>query len=133
MDQGVHDVRLLVTAGDPAAVLDRVSALADWLNAPPWAIAHLPFAAAPPSPGFLRLSPPGIRLTCLKRSSDGRALVLRLHETRGAATDARLDLAKPRVAVSLSFRPFEIKTLRLEKDGRVSEVDLVREKGRPPR
>ncbi|OGD20076.1 MAG: hypothetical protein A2W03_00160 [Candidatus Aminicenantes bacterium RBG_16_63_16] len=157
MDQGVHDVRLLVTAGDPAAVLDRVSALADWLNAPPWAIAYLPFAAGkkargaqvlpdreaadagsegaavPPSPGFLRLSPPGVRLTCLKRSSDGRALVLRLHETRGTAIDARLDLAKPRVAISLSFRPFEIKTLRLERDGRVNEVDLVREKGRTPR
>jgi len=157
MDQGVHDVRLLVTAGDPPKVLDRVSALADWLNAPPWAIAHLPFAAGikgrgahvlpdreaadagnegtavPPSPGFLRLSPPGVRLTCLKRSFDGRALILRLHETRGVATDARLDLTRPRAAVEVRFRPFEIKTLRFEKNGRLREVDLVHEKGRPPR
>ncbi len=43
MDQGIHDIRLLVTAGEPATVLDRVSGLADWLNSPPWAVAHLPF------------------------------------------------------------------------------------------
>jgi len=157
MDQGVHDVRLLVTAGEPAEVLNRVSALADWLNMPPWAVAHLPFADgteaprpeilpreerdvigeddAPPAcePGFLTLSPPGIRMTCLKRSADGRALILRLQETRGLETGARLDVSRPRVSLVVRFRPFEIKTLRLEKNGRLREVDLVREKGAPLR
>jgi len=42
MDQGVHDVRLLVTAGDPDVVRRCVSGLADWLSAPPPALAHLP-------------------------------------------------------------------------------------------
>ena len=157
MDQGIHDFRLLVTAGEPATVLDRVSALADWLNSPPWAVAHLPFAEGAEeagsrlgggreaagsggagaishrAPGLLALSPPGIRMTCLKRSFDGRALVLRLHETRGVATDARLDLARPRAAIEVRLRPFEIKTLRLEKGGRWREVDLVSEAGRPAR
>jgi alpha-mannosidase len=155
MDQGVHDVGLLVTAGEPAAVLDRVSGLADWLNAPPWAIAHLPFALgtgknAPhvSSPGetgaagmsrrenkttgagLLSLLPAGVRLTCLKRSTDGRALILRLHETRGKATSARLEVHQPRAVVRLSFRPFEIKTLRLKREGSVTEVDLVSERDR---
>jgi alpha-mannosidase len=157
MDQGVHDVRLLITAGEPAEVLNRVSSLADWLNMPPWAVAHLPFdygteahgseiplheetddrgkgdAAPPLAPGFLTLSPPGIRLTCLKRSADRRALILRLQETRGLETGARLDVSRPRVSDAVRFRPFEIKTLRLEKDGRLREVDLVREKGVPSR
>jgi hypothetical protein len=157
MDQGIHDLRLLVTAGEPATVLDRVSALADWLNAPPWAVAHLPFgdvaeeagsrlrggreaaasggtgAISPRDPGLLALSPPGVRMTGLKRSFDGRALVLRLHETRGVATDARLDLARSRAAIEIRLRPFEIKTLRLEKSGRWREVDLVSEAGRPAR
>jgi hypothetical protein len=65
----------------------------------------------------------------LKRSFDGRALILRLHETRGAATDARVDFSRPRVSASVHLRAFEIKTLRLEKDGRIKEVDLVGEKG----
>jgi alpha-mannosidase len=157
MDQGVHDVRLLITAGEPAEVLDRVSSLADWLLMPPWAVAHLPFAdgteahgpeipyrgetddngqdgSAPrPAPGFLTLSPPGVRMTCLKRSADGRALILRLQETRGAETEARLEISLPRVSAAVRFRRFEIKTLRLEKDGRLREVDLVREKGAPLR
>jgi alpha-mannosidase len=143
MDQGVHEVRLLVTAGEPAKVFDRVSALADWLNSPPWAVAHLPFTAgaggdgAPAvrsgkkgeRAGFLSLSPPGVRLTCLKRSADGRALIARLHETRGLETDARFELSCPPVSAGLRFRPFEIKTLRFEKSGRWREVDFVGEKG----
>jgi alpha-mannosidase len=135
MDQGVHDVRLLVTAGSPAAVLDRVSGLADWLSAPPWAVAHLPFSHASPdneiaAPGLLTLSSPGVRLTCLKRSTDGRALILRLHETRGEATSARLEIHQPRVLIQAPLRSFEIKTLRLEKSGSWREVDLVSERGR---
>lgn len=134
MDQGVHDIRLLVTAGAPGRVLGLVPGLADWLNAPPWAVAHLPFGMEPeganPS-GLLSLSPPGVRLTCLKRSSDGRALILRLHEARGGPATARLDISRPRVSIEVRLWPFEIKTLRLEKSGRWREVDLVSEAGRP--
>jgi len=43
MDQGVHEMRFLVTAGDAERVRRSVSALADWLSAPPFALAHLPF------------------------------------------------------------------------------------------
>jgi len=41
-DLGVHDFRLLVTAGDPSTVRSMLSGLADWLSAPPIAYAHLP-------------------------------------------------------------------------------------------
>ncbi len=42
MDQGVHDVRLLVTAGEPDAVRRSLPGLADWLSAPPAVYTHLP-------------------------------------------------------------------------------------------
>ncbi len=41
-DLGVHDFKLLVTAGDQAAVRSMLPGLADWLSAAPTAYAHLP-------------------------------------------------------------------------------------------
>jgi alpha-mannosidase len=41
-DLGVHDLRLLVTAGDPDRILAMLPGLADWLSAPPITFAHLP-------------------------------------------------------------------------------------------
>ena len=44
-DIGVHDIRLLVVAGEPDEVRPMLPGLADHLNAPPAAYAHLPFGA----------------------------------------------------------------------------------------
>jgi hypothetical protein len=137
MDQGVHEFRLLVIAGAPGDVASRVAGLADWLNAPPWAVAHLPFGTEsaaetsidPAASDWLLLAPAGVRLTALKRSADARALILRLHETRGVETPAIVAVARPRVRIEILFQPYEIKTLRLERNGRWQEVDLVSEAG----
>ena len=63
-------------------------------------------------------------LAC-KQSWDGQALVLRLQETCGR----RLELCDPRDPRTppFIFRPFEIKTLRLEPGGAWHEVALIRE------
>jgi alpha-mannosidase len=140
MDQGVHDVRLLVTAGNLDEVRASVSGLADWLSAPPVAYAHLPFGS-PESvgqrpqgekrPGFLEvfsLRPASIRLAACKRSGDGEALIVRLHETAGVAANFELKLLFPAQDIGLSFKPFEIKTLRIEKNGEWREADSVDEK-----
>lgn len=136
MDQGVHDIRLLVTAGDAETVRQTVSGLAEWLNAPPPALAHLPAGsfesnpvASTPSLGggkeLLSLTPSNIRLLACKRSGDGEALILRLQETGGWRTRTRLQFQRPELKINLTLRPLEIKTLRVEKSGRWGEVGLV--------
>ncbi len=49
-DIGVHEFRLLVTAGAPASVKAMMPGLADHLAAPPAAYAHLPYDAEPVPP-----------------------------------------------------------------------------------
>jgi alpha-mannosidase len=147
MDLGVHEVRLIIAAGDARLVRDSVAALADWLSAPPFALAHLPLG----EPAFLAgrraaasgqkqigsrpkkearlfsLAPANIRVTACKQSWDGRALILRLHESAGRKARARLELAGRGAAITLQFGPYEIKTVRLEKNGDWHEVDLISE------
>jgi hypothetical protein len=128
MDQGVHDVRLLMVAGDPGDVRNRMAGLADWISAPPFALAHLPIGEETPAGAELAgLSPASVRLTACKRSWDGRALILRCQETLGEPADAVLRLRQPAVSARLPFKPFEIKTVRFERDGSWKEVAMIEE------
>jgi alpha-mannosidase len=146
-DIGVHDFRLLVTAGAPASVKAMMPGLADHLTAPPPAYAHLPYDAdqVRAVEPFLALRPSSVRLLACKLSRDGEALIVRLQEAVGKRTAGALDIFRPadagigreresrqrgrgpRVHVPLSFAPFEIKTLRVDRDGHWSSVRLIEE------
>ena len=147
MDQGVHEVRLLVAAGEVDRMRRMAAGLSDWLDAPPFALAHFPFGAFQAEKGQVRRAgtrkfqgtgsegtgslftswPENIRLTALKQSWDRRTLVIRLHETSGVKTTAALRFYFPQVRIDLVFRPFQIKTIRLERSGRWREVGLISE------
>ncbi len=128
MDQGIHDVRLLVTAGDPDTVRNSLAGLADWLSAPPAVYAHLPISSnMQASEEFLSLEPQNVRLLTTKQSRDGKALVIRLQESAGVATTATLVLRGQKARTRLSFQPFEIKTIRVGKSGSTREVRLISE------
>jgi alpha-mannosidase len=128
-DIGVHEFRLLVTAGAPASVRAMMPGLADHLAAPPAAYAHLPYDAeiALPKETLLSLKPASVRLLACKRSWDGEALIVRLQEAAGKKTKAELAVVRRETHVPLMFAPFEIKTVRIEKDGTFREVALVEE------
>jgi len=164
-DLGVHDFKLLVTAGDPSTVRSMLPGLADWLSAPPIAYAHLPIGidcealVNPHSLSFIKrrntkdsfrkddeqasltagfhnlpsLHPANIRMTACKQSWDKKALIVRLHETSGMRTNVSLRLPKyrksgaPKISLKLAFRPFEIKTIRIDRSGEWREVRLIEE------
>jgi alpha-mannosidase len=128
MDQGIHEIRLLVTAGDADEVRSSLAGLADWLSAPPIVYAHLPIGEkVGQCDEFMTLRPRNIRLLATKRSEDGKALVLRLQEAIGVHTKAKASTVRTKSEFALSFKPFEIKTIRLEKSGRWREVALIEE------
>lgn len=128
MDQGVHEVRMLICAGPMEQVRQSLTGLADWLAAPPVVLAHLPVGTnVEQRSEFLTLQPRNVRLLALKRSDDGKALIVRLQEVAGVRTKARLSFTGTRNSFSEVFRPFEIKTLRVEGPRRIREVKVIEE------
>jgi alpha-mannosidase len=132
MDQGVHDVRLLVTAGDAEAVRQAVVGLADWLSAPPAVYAHLPIGAGTRERSradfsLLQLSSGSVRLLACKRSADGVALIVRLQEMAGRTVRATLQFAGLARTPVLAFKPYEVKTLRLDRKDGYREVPIAAE------
>jgi alpha-mannosidase len=142
MDQGIHDIRLLVTVGNTATVLRRLPCLADWLSSAPVSYAYLPtgtIEAKDKGKGFenrtnvkargffelFSLQPENVRLLACKRSWDGEALVIRVQESCGLQSQARISLKSPKVFIRLKLNPLEIKTIRIEKSGKWREADLI--------
>jgi alpha-mannosidase len=89
----------------------------------------------PPTSSLLRIGGAGVLVGAVKRADDGDALVVRLYEAYGQRSTTRLEVDEPFARASevdllerelsplpfdgpgvpLSFRPFEIKTVRLER------------------
>ena len=90
-------------------------------------LARRPATGCTPAPSLLQLSPPSIRLLACKQSSDGKAVIVRLQEMGGQPTPANLQFAGMSAPATLAFKPYELKTLRLERDGTCHEVNLVAE------
>jgi len=126
-DQGVHDVRLALVSGKKDRVLRLLPGLADWLASPPAVYAHLPFGGPKKRGGrmkgdFLSIKPAHIRLLSCRPSSDGKALIIRAQESSGFSAVASFGAS---VRFKSRFRPFEIKTFRIARSGRVRETDLL--------
>lgn len=130
MDQGEHEVRLLLVAGEAQELRRTVTGLADWLAAPPAVYAHLPIGdAAQQRPGpatdllQLELEPRSIRLLACRRSVDQKAIVVRLQESAGESARGRLRVIGMNEPRYLEFAPHELKTLRIQRCGACSEIE----------
>jgi hypothetical protein len=97
-----------------------------------------PSGAWPSAWKFADIGVHEFRLLACKRSWDGEALIVRLQEAVGRKTKARPGIAAcaaqkeerghiPSEHVPLSFQPFEIKTLRVERDGTWRPVRMIEE------
>lgn len=141
MDQGMHEIRLLVNVGTAESVRRSLPSLATWLNAPPIAYAHLPigslergksngikFQSVEESKNLISIQPKNISLLACKRSWNGEALIIRLQEGSGLKTEALVKFSFLAIDRRILFQPLEIKTLRIEKSGQITAVALIDEK-----
>lgn len=109
-------------AQDPS---DAVAA-AQLLNQPVYPVldTHHP-GTLPKVQAGASVSAPNVLLTTLKRAEDGDAFILRLVETAGRAAQAVVRVPLMGFEADLTFGPQEIRTLRVEDDGRYADVLLT--------
>lgn len=82
----------------------------------------------PKSGSFLSVDASNIIVSAVKASENGDDLILRCVETNGSAAAANLELGFAKRKWTGNFRPYEIKTLRVNtKAGSIKEVNLLEE------
>ena len=127
VDQGMQEFRLVLcphTGGQEADTLDRKAAL---LNAPMILQPEYAHAGVLPGAGSLAKLTGTALLDAVKLAEDGSGdVVVHMHETSRQQAEALLSLPLLKTEVPLTFRPGQIRALRISADGRsVRPIDLL--------
>jgi len=128
-DQGIQTFRMLLVPHKGTWQEAGVARLAEEFVSQPVAIYQgIHSGTMPKSGSFLSVDVPNVIVSAVKESENGEDTIIRCVETSGNPVTATLDLAFANKKWSGSFRPCEIKTLRVSrKGGNVREVNLLEE------
>jgi alpha-mannosidase len=132
-DQGVRQARFTLLFGTQAATTDAVVRGSYEHNVPFEPFVYFPTQhgqKAPKRRPFLRVSAPNVVVTVLKKAEDGEDLVIRLWETGGKTTKYRVELDGKRFPLEIG--PWQLRTYRLTRRGKLTETDLLERAGRAP-
>jgi alpha-mannosidase len=129
MDQGIQTFRMMLVPHKESWQKNNIPGLTEEFMAPLSAIYQGIHAGKMPKSGsFLSVDAPNIIITAIKMSETGNDLIIRCVESTGSQTTAAVDLRFTGKKTKLDFRPFEIKSLRVNlKTGETKEVNLLEE------
>ena len=128
-DQGMQTFRLLLVPHTGAWQDAGIVRMAEEFTAPiPVIYQGIHPGNRPLSASFLSVDAPNVVVSVVKKSEDGDDLIVRCYETAGRQVTANLDLGLVNRHWTGSFRPLEIKTLRVPLNGgEIREVNVLEE------
>ncbi len=129
MDQGLQSFRLLIVPHNNGWEEAGIARIAEEFTSRTVVIYQgIHGGTKPKSGSFINSPAPNVIVTAVKQAENGEEIILRCVESHGKKTNGEIDLSFAGKKWSGSFRPFEIKTLRVDtKSGNVKEVNLLEE------
>jgi alpha-mannosidase len=126
-DQGEQTFRMLLVPHSGTWQEANIVRLAEEFTAPvPIIYQGIHPGNRPPAASFLSVDAPNVVVSAVKEAEDGKDLIIRCYETAGRPTKATLDLDLVKRRWTGTFRPLEIKTLRVPcAGGEIREVNLL--------
>jgi alpha-mannosidase len=131
-DQGIQTFRMLLVPHTGTWKKNNIVRVAEEFVAPSMMIYQgIHDGKLPKASSFLKIDPDNLIVSSIKLAEDSNDLIFRCVETTGVTTEATLDLIS--VKWKGSFRPYEIKTLRMNMNsGEIREVNLLEEEAPVP-
>jgi alpha-mannosidase len=129
MDQGIQTFRMTLVPHRGSWKENNIARIAEEFMVPPVVIYQgIHGGNLPGSGSFLAVDAGNIVIPAIKLAEDGSDLIFRCVETSGRASEATLALRFAGRSWKGSFRPYEIKTLRMNREsGEIHEVNLLEE------
>ncbi len=125
-DQGERLFRFWVNAGPLEERMESVGREAHALNERPYVLAYSPPGTGRRPKPALIIDGPAVECPALKRSEDGRDVVVRLFEPTGHERAVTVKLPAFGARTKVRLKGFEVKTLRFERrTKRFVETDLL--------
>ncbi|TSA34747.1 MAG: alpha-mannosidase [Porphyromonadaceae bacterium] len=129
MDQGIQTFRMLLVPHSDTWKKSNIVRIAEEFMVPLVAIYQgIHGGMMPKSGSFLAVDAQNVVVSAIKQSENGEDIIIRCVETSGLAAAATIDLRFADRKWTGSFRPCEIKTLRIKQNtGTIKEVNLLEE------
>ena len=125
IDKGEHEFNFILFPHTENATAD-IANDGRVLNMPPVLIQETHHdGVLPQEYSAFSLDKKNISVSALKNSEDNDGLVLRLFETAGVPTTVTVDFKAINKNFTLSFTPQEVKTVKIAKDGSVTEIRII--------
>ena len=126
-DQGEQTFRMLLVPHAGAWQDAGIVRLAEEFTAPvPVVYQGIHPGNRPLSASFLSVDAPNVVVSVVKKGEDGDDLIIRCYETAGRPGEGNLGPGVSEAALDGNFRPLEIKTLRVPRDGgEIREVNVL--------
>ncbi len=126
IDQGERLFSFWINAGPAEHRLGAIDREALAHNERPMALSFFPSGAGEAAGAFLTLSDDVVQCSAVKRSEDGKALIVRLFEPTGRPRATTVGLPALGIKTRVKLGAFEVKTLRIDVEaGSVQETDLL--------
>jgi len=129
MDQGIQTFRMMLVPHAGTWQESNMVRIAEEFMAPFVPIYQgIHRGTMPKSGSFMSVDAGNVIVAAVKQAEEGEDLIIRCVETNGVAVTANLELGFAKRRWNGSFRPYEIKTLRMNaKSGSIREVNLLEE------
>lgn len=129
MDQGIQTLRMLLIPHEGSWKENNIARMAEEFMAPPVSIYQgIHGGSMPKADSFLAIDSPNVVVSAIKQAEEGEDIIIRCVEASGIQSEATLDMRFAGRKWTGSFRPFEIKSLRVDQDtGDIREVNLLEE------
>jgi alpha-mannosidase len=129
MDQGIQTFRMLLVPHEDTWEKSNIVRIAEEFIAPSVAIYQgIHGGSIPKSGSFLAIDSQNVIVSAVKQSENGEDIIIRCVETFGLSAAATIDLRFVDRKWTGDFRPFEIKTLCVDKKtGTIKVVSLLEE------
>lgn len=129
MDQGIQTFRMLLVPHKNTWRESNIVKIADEFSAPLIPIYQgIHGGSMPKSGSFLATDSQSVLVSAMKLAEDGEDIIIRCVETLGISTEASVDMRFADRKWTGNFKPYEIKTLRVDKKtGSIKEVNLLEE------
>ncbi len=129
MDQGIQTFRMLLVPHKGGWQENNIIRIAEEFSSSPLIIYQgIHLGKMPKSDSFLSIDAANIIIKVIKKSEKNNDIIIRMIESLGIKSEANLKATFINFEWSGNFRPFEIKTLRINrKTGEIKEVNLLEE------
>ena len=129
MDQGIQTFKMLLVPHKDTWRESKIVKIADEFTAPLIPIYQgIHGGSKPKSDSFLAVDSQNVLVSAIKVAEDGEDIIIRCVETSGLSTKASINLRFVNRKWAGNFNPYEIKTLRVDKNsGGIIEVNLLEE------